>query len=131
MIRKASLLALTLLGSLWGCAAGASDDDSGSAAVPGNGSFAGTSSASAGTLNSGPGSAGSTSNGAGGSAPVVVPPEQELEASFLAPVVTGKYVFSANPSSGRVAVIDAENYAVRLFNAGFGPTYLTAIPGDR
>ena len=78
-------------------------------------------------------------NAAGGTAPdrngwraaaadlVVVPPEKELEQSFLAPVVTGKFVFSANPKSGRVAVIDAETYAVRLFNAGFGPKYLAAI----
>lgn len=71
------------------------------------------------------------SGGGGGSAPVVVPPETEIEASFLAPVVTGKYVFSANPQSGRVAVIDADSYAVRLFNAGFGPKYLTALPGGK
>jgi hypothetical protein len=30
-----------------------------------------------------------------------------------------------------VAVIDAETYAVRLFNAGFGPKYLAAIPNER
>lgn len=60
---------------------------------------------------------------------MVVPPEKELEESFLAPVVTGKLVFSANPKSGRVAVIDAETYGVRLFNAGFGPKYLAAVPG--
>jgi hypothetical protein len=79
-------------------------------------------------------SAGSNSAGAGGgggSGPIVVPPEKELEQSFLAPVVTGKYVFSANPKSGRVAVIDAETYKVRLFNAGFGPKYLAALPDDR
>jgi DNA-binding beta-propeller fold protein YncE len=75
--------------------------------------------------------AGTTSSAGSGGAPiVVVPPEKELEQSFLAPVVTGKFVFSANPKSGRVAVIDADTYAVRLFNAGFGPKYLAAIPGD-
>jgi len=74
--------------------------------------------------------AGTSAGGGGGVPIVVVPPEKELEESFLAPVVTGKYVFSANPKSGRVAVIDAETYAVRLFNAGFGPKYLTALPGD-
>ncbi len=82
----------------------------------------GTSGASAG----GSGGAG----GVSGSGPIVVPPEKELEQSFLAPVVTGKYVFSANPKSGRVAVIDAETYKVRLFNAGFGPKYLAALPND-
>jgi hypothetical protein len=75
-------------------------------------------------------SAGASSSGGSGGAPIiVVPPEKELEESFLAPVVTGKYVFSANPKSGRVAVINAETYGVRLFNAGFGPKYLAAIPG--
>lgn len=69
--------------------------------------------------------------GGGGTGPIVVPPEKELEQSFLAPVVTGNFVFSANPSSGRVAVIDAETYKVRLYNAGFGPKYLTALPDDR
>jgi len=96
----------------------ANGPSAGAVAGSGNGSFAGAGNSSAGA-------------GGGGGAPVVVPPEKELEASFLAPVVTGKYVFSANPTSGRVAVIDAESYAVRLFNAGFAPTYLTAIPGGR
>jgi hypothetical protein len=107
-----------------------------------NGSFAGSAASSGGSLGLGPGpgngaplggSGSSTagSGGIGGGPPiVVVPPEKELEESFLAPVVTGKYVFSANPKSGRVAVIDAETYSVKLFNAGFGPKFLTAIPGN-
>jgi hypothetical protein len=79
----------------------------------------------------GSGTATAGTTGAGGGPPIiVVPPEKELEESFLAPVVTGKYVFSANPKSGRVAVIDAETYGVKLFNAGFGPKFLTAIPGN-
>lgn len=68
--------------------------------------------------------------GSGGAPPIVVPPEKQLEESFLAPVTTGKFVFSANPKSGRVAVIDATTYAVQLFNAGFAPTYLTALPDN-
>jgi hypothetical protein len=120
-----------------GCGMDAASDSSGSA--PSNGPTNGTGgqgSGTAGTGTSAPGnnSAGSTSfagTGGGGGAPIiVVPPEKELEESFLAPVVTGKYVFSANPKSGRVAVIDAETYGVKLFNAGFGPTYLAAIPGN-
>ncbi len=43
----------------------------------------------------------STSSGTGGS------PEQEVESSFGAPVATGRYVWIANPASGRVAYIDA------------------------
>lgn len=87
-----------------------------------------------GSANAGqPGLGGGASQGGGGdgSGGVVVPPEKELEQSFLAPVVNGKYVFSANPKSGRVAVIDAVSYKVRLFNAGFGPKYLAALPDDR
>jgi DNA-binding beta-propeller fold protein YncE len=117
-------------GSALALAAGCAGDLNGGAdkdAPQGNG-FAGTGSASGGSLNIGtagsPGTAGS-----GGSGGVVIPPDVELDASFLAPVVTGKYVFSANPQSGRVAVIDAETYRVKLFNAGFGPKYLAAIPG--
>lgn len=111
--------------------------DSAGASFGGPGSFAGAnSSAQGGSINLGPGSGNGAAGGGGvgassGSGPIVVPPETELEQSFLAPVVTGKYVFSANPRSGRVAVIDAETYKVRLFNAGFGPKYLTALPNDR
>jgi DNA-binding beta-propeller fold protein YncE len=128
MTPKIWLLSLPLLGAL-PCACGSDDAPgaaNGSAGPAGN--SAGTSFGSPGGVNVGGG--GGSSNASGGG-PVVVPPEKELEASFLAPVVTGKFVFSANPASGRVAVIDAETYAVRLFNAGFGPTYLTAIPGNK
>jgi DNA-binding beta-propeller fold protein YncE len=134
------LLVLTTLGC--GSAAGDSagtgaprgnSNDNGS--MSGGGSSNGSSSAGSGTAPGGiPGSPNIGAGGGGGSggAPIiVVPPEKELEASFLAPVTTGKYVFSANPGSGRVAVIDAATYAVQLFNAGFAPTYLTAIPHDR
>lgn len=136
MTDKTILRALTLgLSSLWCLSCGSAGDAEPSApggatppslggsgnAAPGPGGQLG------GSSNSGDGSGAPVA----GMPPVVVPPEVELEASFLAPVVTGKYVFSANPRSGRVAVIDADTFAVRLFNAGFGPKYLTAIPGER
>src|SRR3954470_15540079 len=35
------------------------------------------------------------------------PPEKEVESSYRSPVATGKYVWIANPKSGRVAYIDA------------------------
>jgi DNA-binding beta-propeller fold protein YncE len=106
--------------------AGTSDDgfDSGAGA-------AGGSANASGGVGSGIQNPGAGTTGMAGGPPVIVPPETEIETSFLAPVVTGKYVFSANPSSGRVAVIDAKTYGVRLYNAGFGPKYLTAIPGER
>jgi hypothetical protein len=54
-------------------------------------------------------------------------PEIERESSFRAPVVTGKYVWSANPDSGRVAIIDAESYEIRAAQAGLRPTFVAAV----
>jgi 6-phosphogluconolactonase (cycloisomerase 2 family) len=119
---------------------GSAGDDASPAsgnAGPGSTNNPGGPTGSGGSFANSPGSnntAGTTAtagSGSGGVPVIVVPPEKELEESFLAPVVTGKYVFSTNPKSGRVAVIDADTYAVRLFNAGFGPKFLTAIPGNR
>jgi len=66
-----------------------------------------------------------TSTGTGG---VVVPPEKEVESSYGAPVATGKYVWVANPSSGRVAYIDAVTLEIKLVDAGNGPTFVAPIP---
>lgn len=55
------------------------------------------------------------------------PPEAENESAYLAPVVTGKYLWSANPLSGRVALIDAETLAVKLQIAGNHPTTVLGI----
>jgi hypothetical protein len=55
------------------------------------------------------------------------PPEVEREATFQAPVVTGRYVWSANPNSGRVAVIDAETFEVRSGQAGNRPTHVAGL----
>lgn len=59
-----------------------------------------------------------------------LPPEQEVESSFRAPVATGRYLWSANPSSGRVALIDTDVLDVLIVDAGFGPTYLAGVPSD-
>jgi hypothetical protein len=55
------------------------------------------------------------------------PPEVEREATFRAPVVTGQYVWSANPDSGRVAVIDASSFEIRSGQAGNRPTYVAGL----
>jgi hypothetical protein len=70
------------------------------------------------------GSGGSSTGGAAGSGP---PPEKELESSFRSPVATGKYVWAANPESGRVALIDATSLEVQTLEAGNGPTHLAAL----
>jgi hypothetical protein len=59
-----------------------------------------------------------------------LPPEKELDQSFRAPVATGRVLWSANPISGRVALIDAQTLKVRMTNAGFSPTYLAAVPSS-
>lgn len=70
-----------------------------------------------------------TSTGAAGSSVPVLPPELEVESSFEVPVATGHFVWVANPTSGRVAYVDATGLTVRTVEAGNGPTYLAAVPG--
>jgi hypothetical protein len=78
----------------------------------------------------------STPNGNDGSSfePNEVPPgetpEVEIESSFQAPVVSGRFIWSANPDSGRVALVDALSREVSTVPAGLSPTYLAAIAGD-
>src|SRR5690349_12365719 len=105
---------VTALG-VFGCGFGTSSDKS-TALAPGDANF-GTGGSSAGPV-----------TGAGGAA--TVPPEQELEASFRVPVVTGSRLWSANPTSGRVALIDSTSYDVKTVEAGFAPTYLAAIGAE-
>lgn len=85
------------------------------------------------------GSGGSSFTGAGGSSNGVPnasagtggrPAEVENESSYLAPVATGKYLWSANPLSGRVALIDAETLSVKLEVAGNHPTSVLGLEGD-
>jgi hypothetical protein len=44
-------------------------------------------------------------------------------------VVTGKYLWSANPESGRVALVDASTYRVVTRTAGQGASVVAPIPG--
>ncbi len=55
-------------------------------------------------------------------------PEQELEESFRAPVVSGTYLFSVNPDSNKVARINAETLDIDVLEGGNGPTFLATIP---
>jgi hypothetical protein len=66
-------------------------------------------------------------NNPGTSGPSQTPPEVEREASFRAPVVTGPYVWAANPDSGRVAVIDATTFEIHSGQAGNRPTYVAGL----
>lgn len=81
--------------------------------------------AGGGRANSGPAPA--TAGTSSGSVPELEP-EEEKESSFKLPVLSGRWVWSANPESGRVSVIDTRSLSVQLATAGFAPTYLAALP---
>jgi hypothetical protein len=73
----------------------------------------------------------SSNQGSGGSAGTTPPPEEELEESYTAPVVSGRWIWTANPLSGKVALIDAEELTISTAEAGLAPTYVTALgPSD-
>ncbi len=63
----------------------------------------------------------------GGDAGASLPVEIKVEDQFKAPVATGNFVWSANPTSGRVAYINASTFDVQTTAAGDGPTYLAAV----
>jgi hypothetical protein len=78
---------------------------------------------------------GGDEGGNGGTAPepgagAQPPQEREIESDYEAPVATGRYVWIANPKSGRVAFVDAETLQVRTVEAGNGPTHLAGVPGQ-
>lgn len=106
------------LGFSAGCGMGLDSSSADGAARPGP----------SGNGNGEPGSAGGPSIGSGSDTPDPLLPEMELDQSFRAPVATGKLLWSANPDSGRVALIDAQTLGVRMVNGGYGPTYLAAVP---
>lgn len=112
-------LAAPQVGGCMGAASGESTSGDGSGRGPGTAPGSGSGN---------PGSGGSASPGGTGGAPSL-PPEREVESTFEVPVATGRYVWIANPLSGRVAYVDAVTLAVKTAEAGNGPTYLAQIPG--
>jgi hypothetical protein len=108
-----------------GAGAGA-DRSVGGTSGSGGGNGAGTSGAA--TTQGGTANGGSSSGGSAGTGGTPPDPEEELESAFEAPVATDRFVWTANPESGNVALIDASTYAVRLARAGFRPTTVAALP---
>jgi len=100
-------------------ACSSSVDNASDGAPRGSSNAAGGSSATGDTPNS-------SSGGSGGSGGL--PPEKEESTTYRAPVVSGRWVWTANPATGKVAVVDAKNFTVRLSDAGLAPTYLTGLP---
>ncbi len=92
---------------------------------------------SVGTTGSISGAGGSAASGSGGSAMATtgelegedqLPEEIENPEDYRIPVATGRYLWSANPQSGRVALVDAVGLSVEVLSAGLYPTYLTSLP---
>lgn len=114
--RRAGWPSLLLLSFIAACGADASDAEM--AGAPSN--------------YPGPGGAGGAANTGGGPtepAPDAgLPPEQEVESSYESPIATGRFVWVANPSSGRVAYVDAASLEVKTVAAGNGPKYMSAVP---
>jgi hypothetical protein len=86
--------------------------------------------ASSGSSSGGTSGFGSRGDEAGAGIPSL-PPEMKVESAFRSPVATGQVVWVANPTSGRVAYIDASNFSVQTVQAGNGPTYLAAVPDPK
>jgi hypothetical protein len=124
-------LAAVSLVALSACAGAASSPSGGTGAFPPGST--GTATGAGGTTAAGPGlPGGGVGTGAAGTGAANVPPlppEQEVESSYEVPVATGRFVWITNPTSGRVAYVDATSLAVRTVEAGNGPTYLTPVPG--
>jgi hypothetical protein len=68
--------------------------------------------------------------GFGGSGMPNLPPlpeEVEDDSSYRAPVATGRFLWSTNPVSGRVALINVVDQKTQILSAGLYPTFLTSI----
>lgn len=102
-----------------GAAQGSGSDGKGNLSTGGTSGTGGTSL----TVSEMPGS------GGGMSAPPPPPPEKELESAYETPVATDHYVWTANPTTGKVALISADDFSVRLAEAGDAPTTVVALPG--
>ncbi len=117
------LLSVVLLGAASACAGFESNSAAGGNS-PG-GSYTGSGGTSSGAGNT---SATGGSTGAGG---MPLPPEAEVESSYEVPVATGRYIWVANPDSGRVAYVAGATLEVHTADAGNAPTYIAAIPSSK
>ena len=111
-------------GAVWGGSIGWGRGGSASMGIPNGGSSGSTVGVS--------GSSGSSgASGTGNEPPPPPPPEKELESAFEAPVATDRYIWTANPTTGRVALIGAHDFSVRLAEAGLAPTTVAALTGNQ
>src|ERR1041384_1092176 len=122
MTKGWSLLFATVgaFGTFVGCGSMSSNDSGSTSAGP----FSGDASAFFPGSNGG---FGGKASGAGGSGPIVLPPEQETNATFELPHAGENFVYAANTDSDTVAVIDARNLAIQIVQAGDKPRFLQTL----
>src|SRR5262245_36677288 len=124
--RRLPVATCALVAVLSGCA-GASDAKApGNSSTSGIGANSGGAGTGFGSGTAGSGFGGSGTAGTGGT----LPPETELESSYEVPVATGHFIWVANPTSGRVAYINAASFEVHTVEAGNAPTYIAPIPSS-
>jgi len=70
---------------------------------------------------------GTTTGSAAGKGSTPLPNEQEDDDTYTAPVVSGHWIWTANPLSGKVALIDAKTLRVSTADAGLAPTYVAGL----
>ncbi len=136
LLRIAATLALCGGIALTQSACGGDDDSTDNGLLGSGGASTGQTGTGGGKGSLGPSASGGTTNiststgGSGGSMEAPPPPEMELESAFEAPVATDRYVWTANPTTNEVALIGADDFSVRLAQAGLGPTTVAALPGN-
>lgn len=108
--------------------AGCAGHEEGGALNAGTGATGGTGFAGTGVITPPAAGSGGSSAGTGGVPP---DPEMELEGTYEAPVATDRFVWAANPETGRVALINAETFEVRLAEAGLAPSVVAAVPREK
>jgi hypothetical protein len=74
-------------------------------------------------------SGGGAANGADGDDGPGLPPEQEEALSFELPQAGATSVYVPNPVTDRVAVVNANTFAIETVRAGKAPTYAATVPG--
>jgi hypothetical protein len=73
---------------------------------------------------------GAGGDGDGDDEPPALPPEIEEVLSFDTPRAGKTSVYVPNPTTNRVAVVNAQTYAIESLVSGVAPKYLATVPGE-
>ncbi len=61
---------------------------------------------------------------------VLLPPETEVDVAFDAPQGGRSAVYVPDPAANKVAVVDAQTFAIESLSSGRAPTYAATVPGQ-